>query len=197
MANAADRMRLVAYALTKAHTIHALVLNAAVSAAFGPTIDTTEAQWDNIFDTNLKAAFFLVKEFVRHLARGSSVVFVSSIAAYNALPGLGAYSVSKTALLGLCKVLAIELAAKGIRVNAVAPGIIRTKFSRVLWEGGDSVAVNTASGRGEALKLFSIPLKRIGEPSDVSSVVGFLVSDHAAYITGETIVIAGGAYSKL
>lgn len=192
-----DRARLLAHALSKAPVVHALVLNAAVSSAFGPTLETTEAQWDKIFDINLKASFILVKDFAPCLSRGSCIVFVTSIAAYNPLPGLGAYSVSKTALLGLCKVLAGELADRGIRVNAVAPGIIRTKFSRLLWDGGNAVAVRAAAGIGEAANVFPIPLKRIGEPSDVSGVIAFLVSDQAAYITGEIIVMAGGAHSKL
>lgn len=198
VASEVDREALLQHA--NAHglrRIDALIVNAAVSAAFGPIVDTTEAQWDKIFDVNLKAAFLLVKAFAPWLRRGSSIVFVSSIAAYNALPGVGAYSVSKTALVGLCKVLAVEFGARGVRVNAVAPGIIRTRFSQRLWQGDDSLAASAVSGMGTASKLFFIPLRRVGEPRDVSGVIAFLVSEDAAYITGETVVMAGGAMSKL
>lgn len=193
----ADRDALVAFAREKGGgKVQALVLNAAVSTAYGPIFNITEEQWDKMFDVNLKAAFFLVKEFDPYLSSTASVTFITSVAAYTAIPGLGAYSISKTALLGMTKVLSVELARKGIRVNAVAPGLIQTKFSEKLWKSDERVE-GDASGSNKLSKFFYIPLKRIGAPDDVGGVVAFLASDEAAYITGETIVVAGGVTSKL
>lgn len=198
VSDVSDRARLLSHALQQGGKIHALVLNAATSTSYGPILDTTESQWDKMFDVNVKSTFMTIKLFAPHLMpKNSSIILVSSIAAYNALAGAGAYSITKTALLGLCKVLAVELGARGIRVNAVAPGIIKTKFSQGLWEGEKSLANSAISGKGPGAKLLFIPLGRIGEPDDVGGVVAFLVSKHAAYITGETIVMAGGAMSKL
>lgn len=191
------RSALVGHALQQGGKIEALVLNAAASTHIGPILETSESHWDKIFEVNVKSAFLLVQQFAPHLSAGASIVFISSIAAYNPLPGVGVYSVTKTALLGLTKTLANELAARRIRVNCVAPGIIKTSFSKGLWQGGKSLANSSISGKGKGAKYFHIPLGRIGEPDDVSGIVAFLVSPHAAYITGETIVAAGGAVSKL
>lgn len=194
--NKENREALVAFAASRSTHIRALVLNAAVSTAYGPIFNISEDQWDKMFDINLKAAFFLVKDFNDMLTAGSSVTFITSIAAYNPIPGLGAYSITKTALLGMCKTLSVELARDGIRVNAIAPGLIQTKFSEKLWKHKDQ-------GKGDAMesdkisKFLHIPMGRIGMPNDIGGVVAFLVSEDAAYITGETIVVAGGITSKL
>lgn len=192
-----DRARLVLHVRSLSDRVQALVSNVAASTILGPVLNTTEADWDKMFDVNVKSAFFLIKDFSSMLHAGSSVVIVTSIAAYNPLPGLGTYSITKTALLGLTKVLAGELGTRGIRVNSVAPGIIKTKFSEVLWNGEHPHASNGAQSRRESTPFFHIPLKRLGEVGDVSGVIAFLVSKDAAYITGETIVMAGGALSKL
>lgn len=192
------RSTLVAHALQQqGGKIEALVLNAAASTHAGSILETSESHWDKIFEVNVKSAFLLVQQFAPHLSAGASIVFISSIAAYNPLPGVGVYSVTKTALLGLTKTLANELAARRIRVNCVAPGIIKTSFSKGLWQGEKSLVNSAISGKGKGANYFHIPLGRIGEPDDVSGIVAFLVSPQAAYITGETIVAAGGAVSKL
>lgn len=194
-----DRDALVAFAREKGgDEVQTLVLNAAVSTAHGPIFNITEEQWDKMFDVNLKAAFFLAKAFEPYLSSSASVTFITSIAAYTPIPGLGAYSITKTALLGMTKVLSIELAGKGIRVNAVAPGLIQTKFSEKLWKPAED-AEGDASGStsNKFSKFLYIPLKRIGVPDDVGGVVAFLASQEAAYITGEIIVVGGGVTSKL
>lgn len=196
VASKADRDALVAFAASRAPHVRALVLNAAVSTSYGRIFDITEQQWDKMFDVNLKAAFFLVKQFEHMLTAGSSVTFVTSIAAYNPIPGLGAYSITKTALLGMCKVLSVELARDGIRVNAVAPGLIQTKFSEKLWKPDDP-SDGQADQTSKLSKFLYIPMKRIGLPHDVGGVIAFLASEDAAYVTGETIVVAGGITSKL
>lgn len=119
--------------------------------------------------------------------RGGSVIYVSSIGGYVPFEVLGAYSVSKTALLGLTKAMARECGPKKVRVNCVAPGVIKTKFSEVIWSNPTLL--------DDMLK--NIPLKRIGEPADCAGTVSFLCSDDAEYITGETVVISGGMVSRL
>jgi len=112
---------------------------------------------------------------------------VSSVGAYEPFPLIAPYSVSKTALLGLVRALVHQLSEKNIRVNAIAPGVIKTKFSKALWE----------EPAGERASAEGFPLKRLGVPEDCAGAVAFLVSDDASYITGETIVMAGGLRSRL
>ena len=144
--------------------------------------------WDKVFDVNVKSHFFLVRECLPYMAAGSAVLIVSSYAGYTPNPLLGAYSVSKTALISLTKVLGTELAGRGIRVNCVAPGVIKTKFSEQLWKGDSAVS---------QANLNDIPLGRFGEPHEVGALACFLCSNDASYITGETIVVAGGIQSRL
>uniref|UniRef100_A0A8C4XBI6 Dehydrogenase/reductase (SDR family) member 4 n=1 Tax=Erpetoichthys calabaricus TaxID=27687 RepID=A0A8C4XBI6_ERPCA len=179
-----DRERLVSMAVKEYGGIDILVTNAAVNPFFGNILDSTEAVWDKILDVNVKATFLLTKLVVPHMEKrgGGSVVIVSSIVGLHPLQFLGPYSVSKTALLGLTKALALELAPSNIRVNCVAPGLIKTNFSGILW-------------KNESVKeecLSKIIMKRMGEPKEISGVISFLCSDDASYITGETIVAAGG-----
>lgn len=100
---------------------------------------------------------------------------------------LGAYSVSKTALFGLTKAIAQDLAPKNIRVNCVAPGVIRTKFAKALYE----------SEAAYDILMTQVPMGRLGEPEEIASLVVFLTSDDAGYITGETILATGGMVSRL
>jgi len=147
---------------------------------------TDERAWDKVFDTNLKSHFFLIKEALPHLPQGSSILFVSSIGGFQPNPMGGAYSISKTALLGLTKSLSKELAPKQIRVNCIAPGVIKTRFSEALWKDPRNVKL-----------LEEIPLNRFGETSECGGISAFLLSHDASYITGESIVVAGGAPSRL
>lgn len=185
---AEDRKKLFDLVKKEKGSLDFLISNAAVNPSFGPMLETGEDAWDKIFEVNVKSAFLLTKEAMPMLknSKSGSIVFISSIGGYQILSALGAYSVSKTALLGLTKGLAEEL-APGIRVNCVCPGIIDTKFSSAL-TSNEGIAE-------EALRR--VPLKRFGQPEDISGVVSFLCSPDAAYITGESIVAAGGYYSRL
>merc|ERR1712240_506677 len=111
-----------------------LVSNAAVNPYFGPTLECPEDVWDKIFEINVKVSFLLFKECVPHMQKrgGGSAVFVSSIGGFQPISALGPYSVSKTALIGLTKALASEVAVDNIRVNCLAPGIVQTKFAAAL-----------------------------------------------------------------
>lgn len=186
---AEDRTKLIEQTLSQFGGIDILVSNAAANPTFGPMLDTPESAWDKIFDTNVKAAFFLCKEIVPHMDKrgGGSVVFVSSFAGYTPMEFLGPYSVSKTALIGLTKALVPQLSSMNIRVNCVAPGVIQTKFSEQLW-------------KNPAIKdmiLQMIPMHRVGEPPEVAGLVSFLSSDDASYITGETTLVTGGIPGRL
>ncbi|XP_048782092.1 dehydrogenase/reductase SDR family member 4-like isoform X3 [Lagopus muta] len=126
-----DRQRLVQTALDTYGAIDILVSNAAVNPVMGSTLEVEEAAWEKIFQVNVTAAAMLVKLVLPHMEKrgGGAVVLVTSVAGFIPNPTLGPYSVSKTALLGLVKVLAPELRARGVRLNAVAPGLIQTRFS--------------------------------------------------------------------
>ncbi|KAM4050955.1 dehydrogenase/reductase SDR family member 4-like isoform 1-T2 [Anomaloglossus baeobatrachus] len=184
-----DRVNLVNTAVQKFGGIDILVSNAAVNPFFGNILESTDEVWEKILDINVKAAVLLLKLVVPKMQErgGGSIVIVSSIAGFAPFPTLGPYSVSKTALLGLTKALAPELRHLNIRVNCLAPGLIRTRFSSALWKD-EAVLDETKSRLG---------INRIGEPEDCAGTVSFLCSSDAAYITGETIVVSGGAQSRL
>ncbi|XP_047718053.1 dehydrogenase/reductase SDR family member 4-like isoform X1 [Prionailurus viverrinus] len=186
---AEDRERLVATAVNLHGGIDILVSNAAVNPFFGNIMDATEEMWDKILNINVKATALMTKAVVPELEKrgGGSVVIVASIAAYTPFPGLGPYNVSKTALLGLTKNLAKELVQRNIRVNCLAPGLIKTSFSHVLWMDKE---------REESIKE-TMQITRIGKPDECAGIVSFLCSEDASYITGETVVVGGGTPSRL
>lgn len=183
---AEDRKRLFDLVRRETGSLDFLVSNAAVNPTLGPILETSEEAWDEIFGINVKSAFLLTKEALPLMKNSTcgSIVYISSIGGYQVRSALGAYCVSKTALLGLTKGLAEEL-APGIRVNCVCPGVIDTKSSRAL----------TSKMAEEALSR--VLLGRFGQPEDVSGLVSFLCSPDAAYITGESVVVGGGFYSRL
>lgn len=184
-----DREKLIQTTLEQCGGIDILVSNAAVNPFFGNILDSTEEVWDKILSVNVKSAFLLTKLVVPHMSTrgGGNVVFVSSVAGYQPMQALGPYSVSKTALLGLTRALAPELAHSNIRVNCVAPGVIKTRFSNALWENEDIM--------DEFKKQLSI--KRIGQPEEIGGVIAFLCTEEASYITGETITVTGGIGCRL
>eukprot|EP00475_Leptophrys_vorax_P042584 TRINITY_DN80237_c0_g1_i1.p1 TRINITY_DN80237_c0_g1~~TRINITY_DN80237_c0_g1_i1.p1 ORF type:complete len:254 (+),score=31.90 TRINITY_DN80237_c0_g1_i1:170-931(+) len=184
--SAVHRKELADFAVAKYGRIDIFVSNAAVNPTLGPILDLSEKELDKLLDTNLKATVLLIKEVVPHIPEGGNIIFVSSIAGFQPMPMLGMYSVTKTALLGLTKALAAEL-GPDIRVNCVAPGIVPTQFASYL--------VRDEAMRKEAEDRTL--LGRLGMPSDIAGAVAFLASDDAAYVTGETIIVAGGMQSRL
>uniref|UniRef100_A0A671DQX4 Ketoreductase domain-containing protein n=1 Tax=Rhinolophus ferrumequinum TaxID=59479 RepID=A0A671DQX4_RHIFE len=177
---AEDREQLVATALEHSGGVDFLVCNAAVNPLVGSIMGTSEQVWDKILSVNVKSPALLLSQLLPHMEkRGGAVILVSSISAYIPHVALGAYNVSKTALLGLTRTLALELAPRGIRVNCLVPGIIETDFSKV-------------NPNVRLLMLCSVFLpSRIGQPEDCAGLVSFLCSPDASYITGENIVVAG------
>ncbi|KAG4079837.1 hypothetical protein HA402_014968 [Bradysia odoriphaga] len=184
-----DRNNLFKQTVEKFGGLDIFVSNAAVNPAIGGVLDCTEEVWDKIFDINVKASFLLAKQAAPLIRErgGGSIVFISSIAGYTPFSLLGAYSVSKTALFGLTKAVAQDLATEKIRVNCVAPGVVRTKFARAMYE------TETA----KQAVLATIPMGRLAESNEIAGVVSFLVSEDASFITGETITAAGGSISRL
>ncbi|XP_028748074.1 dehydrogenase/reductase SDR family member 2, mitochondrial-like [Peromyscus leucopus] len=180
---AEDRQHLVATALGHSGGVDFLVCVAGVNPLVGSTLGASEQIWDKILDVNVKAPALLLSRLLPHMEKrgGSSVVLVSSAVAYVPVPKLGAYNTSKTALLGLCRSLAVELAPKGIRVNCIVPGVIKTDFGL-----GEKTLPNMWP---ELNKIYG--LQRLGEPEDCAGIVSFLCSSDASYITGENITVAG------
>ncbi|XP_071450942.1 dehydrogenase/reductase SDR family member 4 [Hetaerina americana] len=184
-----DREKLFKRAIEKFGGIDILISNAAVNPTTGPVLEIEESSWDKIFDVNVKAAYLLSKEALPYLRKrgGGSIIYVSSIAGFQPFNLLGAYSVSKTALLGLTKAASQDLAPENIRVNCIAPGIVKTKFSGALHE----------SEEAQEIALRNIPMNRLALPHEMGGVAAFLCSEDASYVTGETIVVSGGMPSRL
>jgi NAD(P)-dependent dehydrogenase (short-subunit alcohol dehydrogenase family) len=168
--------------------IDILVCNAAVNPYFGPMATMPEDAYDKIMNCNLKANFILCNRAATQMAAtgGGSIIVVSSIGGNQGSDTLAAYGMSKAADSSLVKNLAIEWGPKGIRANCIAPGLIRTDFSRALWQ---NAALLEKVERGT-------PVRRIGEPDDVGGVAVFLASRAAAYVTGQTLVVDGGLTVK-
>jgi NAD(P)-dependent dehydrogenase (short-subunit alcohol dehydrogenase family) len=158
-----------------------IVANAGISKA-AAIEDITVADFDSLFAVNVRAPYFLVQQLLPILASGGSVVFLSSLGARTAVGALSAYAATKGAIETLVKYFAVALGPRGIRVNAVAPGVIDTDMSNF-----------TKSDDGRNTVMGMQALKRIGEPDDVGSVVAFLSSDAARWITGDSIHVDGGS----
>lgn len=180
--SADDVARLIKLAVDTCGGIDVLVSNAAVNPFAGGTLDTPPEAAAKIFDVNVTAALTLTRSVLPHLRPGAAIVFVSSVTAFSPSAPIAVYAASKTALISLARALAAEL-APDVRVNCVAPGIVPTKFAAAL--------VADAASRDAAVG--TTLLGRLGTPEDIAAAVAFLASGDAAWITGETLVVAGGA----
>ena len=143
----------------------------------------TDDEWDRVVQVNLKGVFNCTKAVLRHLLKkGGSIVNMASVAGLTGNAGQSNYAASKAGIIGFTKSVAKEYGERGIRVNVVAPGFIRTDMTASLDE------------KYRETMRQAVPLKRAGEPRDVAHVVYFLLSDYSAYITGEVINVSGGLY---
>jgi NAD(P)-dependent dehydrogenase (short-subunit alcohol dehydrogenase family) len=158
-----------------------LVANAGVSKIV-TLEDTTVEDFDNLFAVNVRAPFFLVQQLLPIMSNGSSIVLVSSLAAHAAVGTLAAYGATKGAIDTLVKHFAAVLGSRGIRVNAVAPGVVETDMSDF---------VKTDAGRDFTLGMQT--LKRLAQPDDIGLAVAFLASEDARWITGDTLRVDGGS----
>lgn len=164
--------------------IDIVVNNAATNPHFGHIMTAEESHWDKILDVNVKGYFRVVKACVPIMKErgGGSVINMASVAGKEPQPMMGVYSVSKAAVIMLTEVLAAELAQDNIRVNAIAPGFVKTSFSRALWQN---------EGIYNAV-VKAIPQRRMAEPDEIAGMALYLASGAAQFTTGGTFVVDGG-----
>lgn len=180
-----DLENLVAEARRQLGRVDVLVNNAGTNPAFGPIQDTDERAWDATMNTNVKAMFLLSKlarEAMLEHGEGGSIINMSSSAGVQASEVTGVYSVSKAAAIMLTQVCAKQWGVDGIRVNCLAPGLVRTEFSRALWE--NEQILERATSRAA--------LQRIGLPDEIAGAAVFLASPASSFVTGQTLVLDGG-----
>jgi len=178
-----DSKNLVDTVMKEFGRIDILFNNAGTNPYYGPLLDAEERAWDTTFNVNLKGPFFLAQMVARVMKKqgGGCMINTASVGGLRA-SYLAIYDVTKAAYIMLTKSMAKEWGQWGIRVNAIAPGVIRTRLAEALWK---EPATGKAAAEGAALL-------RLGEPDDVAGVVLFLASDLAKYMTGETVVVDGG-----
>jgi NAD(P)-dependent dehydrogenase (short-subunit alcohol dehydrogenase family) len=178
-----DARRLIAETAARFGRVDVLVNNAATNPVFAPTVMVDEAAWDKIFEVNVRGPFVLCRAAAEKMVAqgGGAIVNVASVAGIRPMPGLGVYGVSKAALIHLTKTLAREL-APAVRVNAVAPGLVDTDFSKAILGDPDNARV----------ALADVPLARAAQPAEIVGAVLFLASDAARYVTGEVLLVDGG-----
>lgn len=180
--------KLVEEVMKRFSRIDILVNNAATNPYFGPIMGAELSAWDKTFEVNLRGMFILTRLVYQASmeTRGGAIVNVASIGGIRPGVGLGVYNVTKAGVIMLTRQLAKELGGK-VRVNAVAPGVVKTRFAEALW-GNEAVMDRV---------LATNPMGRIGSPDEVAGAVVFLASDAASYINGEVIVIDGGGGAEI
>jgi NAD(P)-dependent dehydrogenase (short-subunit alcohol dehydrogenase family) len=175
---------LVSKTLAHYGKIDILVVNAALNPFYGPSQDIPDEAFDKIMNSNIGSAHRLCQLVLPGMAKhgGGSAIIVSSIAGLKGSDVLGAYGISKAADMQIARNLAVEWGPQNIRVNCIAPGLIRTDFARALWENPDTYKATVSR----------YPLRRIGEPDEIAGAAIFLASDAGSFTTGQTLVIDGG-----
>jgi NAD(P)-dependent dehydrogenase (short-subunit alcohol dehydrogenase family) len=161
------------------------VNNAATNPYFGPMMNVDMGAWEKTFEVNTKGYFLATRAVVRHLSSRNapgSVVNIASIAGMTAALAQGVYGMSKAAVISMTKTLAVELGGSGIRVNAIAPGLVDTHFAGALMANEGLIKNMTERA----------PVRRVGKPDDIAGMALFLASDASAYVTGLTYVVDGG-----
>ena len=178
-----DLERLVQDVMSRFSRIDILVNNAGTNPYFGPVLGAELSAWDKTFEVNLRGYFILTKLVYEAWmeAHGGAIVNISSIGGLRPGIGLGVYNITKAGVIMLTRQLAREIGGK-VRVNAVAPGLVKTRFAEALW------------GNQEILDrvLAQNPMGRIGVPDEIAAAVLFLASDAASYVNGEVLVVDGG-----
>jgi len=164
--------------------VDVLVCNAASNPYYGPMAGIADEQFRKILDNNIVANHWLINFVVPGMIerKGGSIIIVSSIGGLRGSPIIGAYCISKAADLQLARNLAVEYGPHNVRVNCIAPGLIRTDFARALWEDPKALAERNAE----------TPLRRIGEPDEIAGAAVFLASPASSFMTGQAIVVDGG-----
>jgi NAD(P)-dependent dehydrogenase (short-subunit alcohol dehydrogenase family) len=176
---------LMAKAVEKFGRVDGVVNNAATNPYFGPMLDTPDAAIEKTFEVNVRGYFYVARALVRHArARGGggSIVNVASVAGIQAAPMQGVYGMTKAAVISMTKTLATELGTSGIRVNAICPGLVETKFASAL--------IANPTVREHIVKR--TPLARHAQPTEIAGAAVFLLSDAASFMTGSQLVVDGG-----
>ncbi|KAI6173062.1 hypothetical protein M3Y98_01042000 [Aphelenchoides besseyi] len=205
VANPKHRAALIDLAIQRFGRIDILVSNAGINPALGSILDVDQVRLDRIFEVNVKCSFLLSRAVVPHMEKngymignankdGGVIVFNSSVCAYRASPGMTTYGISKTALNALVHSLSVELASRGIRVNSVSEGPIRTKMGRVLY---DKTHPKFSKDIEKTQVLSMSVFGRIGEPKEVASSICYLASDDASFVSGENHLVSGGVSCRL
>ena len=165
--------------------IDVLVCNAAVNPHYGPSQEIPDSAFEKVLGSNVRSNHWLCQLVIPEMAerQDGAVIIVSSIGGLKGSAVLGTYGLSKAADMALARNLAVEWGPKNVRVNCIAPGLVRTDFARALWENPETY--KTAIER--------YPLRRIGEPDEIAGTAVFLASQAGSFVTGQTIVVDGGA----
>ncbi|KAI6226097.1 hypothetical protein M3Y99_01325900 [Aphelenchoides fujianensis] len=187
---AEDRRRLIEFAVRKHGRIDVLFHNAGVNPAVGEILDVSESQYDKLMDTNITAPFLLTRLALPHMKPGSSIIFNATISCYAPLKGVTTYGALKLALIAITQVLSTALAPRGIRVNCVAPGLIKTEMGRIMWDPNHPK-------KNEVINGIPSWIRRVGQPEDVAALVAYFASEDASFVTGETTMITGGVNARL
>lgn len=183
-----DLQKLVDTTIDKWGRLDILVCNAGANPYYGPMAKMPDEAYDKVMGTNVKSNFWLCNMAAPKIAeqRDGSIIIVSSIGGLLGSDTIGVYGMSKAADFSLVRNLAVEWGPSGITANCIAPGLIKTDFSKALW---DNPRIGEGIARGT-------PVRRLGDPEDLSGLAVFLASSSARYLTGQTIVVDGGATIK-
>ena len=171
-------------AVSEAGRIDVLVCNAASNPYYGPMAGISDDQFRKILDNNIVSNHWLVSMVAPEMTqrKSGSIIIISSIGGLRGSPIIGAYCISKAADMQLARNLAVELGPHNVRVNCIAPGLIKTDFAKALWEDEKLLAERNQS----------TPLRRIGNPDEIAGAAVFLASKAGSFMTGQTLVIDGG-----
>jgi NAD(P)-dependent dehydrogenase (short-subunit alcohol dehydrogenase family) len=177
--------KLVADTIAKFGKVDILVNNAATNPYFGPMLSVEWSAWEKTFEVNVKGYFAATRAVAKHLIeRGApgSIVNIASVVGFIGSPMQGVYAMTKAAVISMTKTLAMELGTAGIRINAIAPGLVDTKFASALTQNEEILN----------MVLQRTALKRVGQPDDIAGAALYLASDASQYLTGHTLVVDGG-----
>jgi NAD(P)-dependent dehydrogenase (short-subunit alcohol dehydrogenase family) len=179
-----DLAQLVQQTQQQLGPVDVLVCNAASNPYYGPQAGITDEQFRKILDNNIVANHWLIGMVAPQMIerKSGSIIIVSSIGGLRGSPVIGAYCISKAADMQLARNLAVEFGPHNVRVNCIAPGLIKTDFARALWEDADMLKE----------RMSTTPMRRIGEPDEIAGAAVFLASQAGSYVTGQSLVVDGG-----
>ena len=181
-----DLENLVAETRNRIVPIEILVCNAGINPFYGPMSEIPDAAFDKIMGSNVRSNHWLCQMVAPDMVkkRKGSMMITSSTGAFSGSENLCTYNISKLADIALVRNLAVEFGSKGVRVNAICPGLIKTDFSKALWD----------NAKAHEAAATTTPLRRLGDPEDLKGIAVFLASDASEYITGQAMTVCGGTH---